>query len=244
MSPAQEADDLWSGRIGFVKEGEVSTLRWDNQTKDFIKGEAPSGAVVPLVIDLEARTVSFQLVQHVVRPHTVTTNLQALLNQNDVHKWTVRPLSQAESFDTWRASVSAVSYFHFRLYEPNPNWIGRERYQAVFESLKTNVLTLEGSAEEEGEIDTGSDWFREGMDHVRKKYGKAVVKGTDAATGEHSEWRGEGEEGVVPAVTQIDVGDDEAEVAPKVLRDSLSDLGDIVVVDTHDEEAEDHGESG
>jgi len=90
---------LWSGHMGFLRDGDISTWAWDDETGEFLRGEADSGVVVPILIDIEQQLVSFQLITNQVRMHTVTTNLQALLNQHGTHKWTVEPYPSERTYE-------------------------------------------------------------------------------------------------------------------------------------------------
>lgn len=73
------SEGLRTVHLGFVEEGELSTLHWDETEKDLIRGEASSGVVVPFLIDDiprmgdTRRLISFQLFPGAVRPMTVTS---------------------------------------------------------------------------------------------------------------------------------------------------------------------------
>ena len=118
--PISHGENLWAGSIGYVREGDVSTLDWDEEEKEFVRGEASSGIVVPFVIDGEHKLVTFQLFSNRVRKKTVTGNLQALLNENRTYYWTIKPVSLSIDFDSWRDTVDGISKADFLLKHPNP----------------------------------------------------------------------------------------------------------------------------
>ena len=148
----EPGEGLRAGHLGFVEEGELSTLHWDETGKDFIRGEASSGVVIPLLIDDiprmgdTRRLISFQLLPGAVRPMTVASNLQALLNTKKTHIWKITPISVQKSFDQWVSTVEGVATFNVRLTYPNPNWTGRENVEGLVEGLKAETVTIRAKA--------------------------------------------------------------------------------------------------
>ena len=212
LSKSAEHDEgVWHGRIGFVKEGELSTLDWDDSKEDFIRGEASSGVVVPFLIDGGSRIVSFQLVSGQVRTKTVTSNLQALFNTSKAHYWKIEPLSFKTGFEDWKSTVSCISKCKFRLSYPNPNWTGRENIKELMDGLRAEVITLRARADKESSIETDSDLFQQAMDHIRLGYGSAEMVGTERGSGDESKFVLTEDGGYVPAVDKIDVEGEETE---------------------------------
>ncbi len=225
LSRRRPDNGFWAGHIGFVKEGELETLAWDDNEQDFIRGEASSGVVVPFIIDHVNRVVSFQLIPGSVNVKTVTGNLEALLNEERTYHWEIVPVSYSMSFDEWRETVARVSRINARLVYPNPNWTGRENLESIMDSFNAEVMRLVAAAQEGSSLDVQSDWFLQAMDHARQGYGKADVSGTDKTTGEESKFSLTERGGVVPAVARIPASDEtSSEVSIEALRDAQTDL--------------------
>lgn len=234
---------LWAGHIGFVREGDLTTWDWDDDTNEFIRREASSGVVVPFIINLEHRIVSFQLVSGEVRPNTVTTNLRALLNVERTYAWAVRPVSFRRTFVEWRASVSRVASLRVSLEYPNPSWTGREKVEDLVDGLGANAVHLKARAEEGETIHTDADWFTQLMDHVRRGYGRSVMVGSDKETGVESQYVETAEGGTVPATNRISADEGAAEATVEELSATQTQLveshrTEIVTVD-EDEDSED-----
>lgn len=221
LSRPDHENGQWIGRIGFVKPGEVTTLEWDDEAEDFIEGDASGGVVVPFVIDVSEQVVAYQLRGNLVRPNTFTGALEALLNQNPTYVWSVYPLVVPRSFESWKSEIDRVTAFRFKLIPPNPNWIGRELVQGIVEGLETQLLTLSGRGQD---IDTGSDLFRQALDHVLQEFGQATVQGRDKL-GFDSTWRTVKDTGgVVTPTTRIEAESEEVEVPTDSLSEALSDM--------------------
>ena len=234
---AESETGLWAGHMGFVKEGELSTLEWDEATKDFVRGEASSGVVVPFLISVEDRLVSFQLFSGEVRQTTVTSNLQSLLNAEGTHYWAIRPVSFRRTFEEWLRSVNHVSSFSVLLTYPNPNWTGREKVEGLVEGLRAERVRIQANASEGRTIDIQSDWFRQAMDHVRFGYGRADVAGPEKGTGTESHFVETSKGGAIPVINRVPAEEDAYEVTVDDLAAAQVQLveshpQDIVVVDT------------
>ena len=216
----QLEEGFWSGHIGFVVDGKLATLDWDDKLNDFIRGEASSGTVIPFLISIrdENCLVSFQLIPGEVRPNTVTKNLQSLLNKEGTYCWTIDPLSFRSTLKQWLRSVNRISKFNVRLTPPNPDWTGREQVKGLVEGLNAKAANIIAKAGNEGSIDTDSDWFRQAMDHVRQGYGKLVLDGSDNRTGDTSRFIETDEGGIVRGIDRVSASDDEVEVTAEDLR--------------------------
>lgn len=215
---------IWAGRMGFVKEGELSTLAWDDDEQDFVRGEASSGIVVPFVVGEDSRYVSFQLLSGVVRPTTVTSNLQALLNAEGTHSWRIKPVVIRGSFEEWLSSIRRLSEFHVRLILPNPDWTGRPNVENLMTDLEASTLQIKAKASGNDSIDTESDWFTQAIDHVRFGYGKATLVGLDNQTGEESRFIEEPRGGTVRNIDRVTASDDAIEVSTDDLIEKQSRL--------------------
>ena len=225
LSRRRQENGFWAGHIGFVREGELTTLDWDDEEQDFIRGEASSGVVVPFIIDHTNRIVSFQLIPGAVNRKTVTGNLEALLNEEGTHRWEIVPVSYLMEFDQWRESVNRVSRINARLTYPNPDWTGREKLEGIMDGFNAEMVRLIATAQEDDSLDIQSDWFIQTLDHARRGYGKADVSGTDKLTGTESKYSLTDRGGVVPAISRVTISDDTAnEVSTAELRDAQSEL--------------------
>jgi len=193
---------MWAGHMGFVKEGELTTLKWDNSTMDFVRGEASSGVAVPFVVSIKDRIVSHQLFPD-LDPQTTAGHLEALLNNEGTHRWAVRAILLRRTFDEWLESVSLVSSFNFWLTHPNPGWVDREKIEDLVTAVEAENLGIRGSAAKDRTIKTDSDWFRQAMTHVRRGYGKASVTGPEKDTGAKSRYQETKDGGKVPVVDRV-----------------------------------------
>ncbi len=233
-------DGLWAGHIGFVREGDFSTVEWDEAKKDFIRGEASSGVVVPFLISDVHCLVTFQLIPGEVRPTTVTGSLQALLSANGTHFWTIRQFKYSKTIDQWLESVGGVSTFKVRLLYPNPNWTGRQKIRDMMSELKAGILDIKAKAEKDGYIDISSDLSQQAMDHVRLGYGRATLIGSDLNTKDDSRFVLDVNGGAVETPIVVPSGEDDIEVSNEVLMQTQHELLEAqsrnkVVVDIEDE---------
>ncbi len=203
-----EEDGLLTGELGFVNEGELATVAFDNLEQVFLKGEASSGVVVPFVVDIASRIVTFPLIPGAVRPKTVTGNLEALLNAEGTFRWHIVPVSYPMNFGEWEKSVISVRSLSARLTYPNPNWTGRADLESIMDGFRAEVVQIVASAGRDGSLDTESSWFKQAMDHARLGYGRATVSGTDRITGTESKLILTERGGVVPAISRISARDD------------------------------------
>lgn len=231
----------WAGHIGFVREGDITTLEWDESTKEFIRDEASSGVVVPFVIHPSLHLVSFQLLPGAVRQTTFTSNLQALFNRHGAYRWAVTPIALRRTYGEWRDTVSRVSAVNLLIAYPNPNWTGRKKLEDLVEGLEAEAVRIKARAkEEDGGINTDSDWFTEAMDHIRRGYGRADLVGVDKTSGATSRFTETEEGGSVPVIDRVEADDEALEVSATDLTASRDHLiqsypGDIVLHDDADE---------
>ena len=234
-APHEAGPDRLGGRIGFVRESELTTVEWDPASKDFLRGEAPSGVVVPFVVDLDTRRVSFQLEAGQVRSTSFAGAFAGALNAADTaYEWRVTPLVQRVPYEEWRRRMEVVTEFRFRLERPNPHYDDREDVERLIEELRLTVGTVAGQGEN---IDTENPLFEEYLDHVRADYGRAVLKGRDRS-GDEEEWLSD-QGGSVPAIAQAEVTDEEAvEVDEEDLVDALDNVGDTSPEEARDAEEE------
>jgi hypothetical protein len=230
---------ILSGRIGFIKEGDVVTYGWDPDAEDFRTEEASGGVIVPFIIDADEKLLAFQLRSGLVRPTTFTGAFQGLLNLSAVYRWQVQPLVIERSFSDWIESVQVITEVRFRLQRPNPNWRGRREVEHIVEELDAEVARLEARAAEGETLNTNSPLFRQALDHALDRYGRGVVRGLDEAQTE-SEWDSAGG-GTIPVRSEVrsetdrdEVPDEDLERALVERRSELRELG--TQVPTEDEE--------
>jgi hypothetical protein len=220
---------VWTGRIGFVQEGEIITVVWNPIDQDFSHEAAASGVVVPFAINVSTGLIAFQLISGVVRPTTFTMALQSILNLNPTYRWNIEPLAFQRSFEEWRERVPVVSEFSFRLEVPNPRYVNEPEVERLLEQLRLQVATLVGKARDGESINLDADLFKQSLDHVRRKYGRGVIRGRDDA-GIETEWdssRG----GTVPVRRRVSSEGEEQILDEDLIRElsqAESIIGDLV----------------
>ena len=219
---------LWGGHLGYVREGDVSTLDWDDVEMDFVRGEAASGVVVPFLIDGNRRLVTFQLFAGKVRKNTVTGNLQALLNANERYRWVIEPVIGGISYDNWRRQMSGITKLDLVLEKPNPNWTGREEVEALVEGLECEKIKMTVAAKKDSTLNDRSTWFQQMMLHIRQGYGRAKLLGLDIYTGEVSEFTQEGQESYVNVDERIEAIDHELEASLDDLKEPQRKLAEMM----------------
>lgn len=198
---------VWFGRIGFVREGDVSTVIWDEENQDFVHQATSSGVVVPFVLDTPTGDTAFQLRPGVVRATTFTGALQSLLNTSRVYRWDLRPLVVQRSFEEWLRRTVQVTDFAFRLERPNPHYHDNPMIETILEDLRLETARLAGKARPGESVDVENGLFRQLLDHAGRKYGRGLIQGFDQE-GE-TQWDSSGG-GTVPARKSINSeGDDE-----------------------------------
>ncbi|WP_142271008.1 hypothetical protein [Mycobacterium sp. AT1] len=170
------------GKIGFVNSDQLETLAFDQETLDFVRGQAPSGVVVPFVIAQDG-LISYQLISGIVRDNSFIGALEALLNAgaNVPYTWTITPVAFPINYNEWRKSVDRVSRFDIKLERPNPHYHGDVIAEQLVEELRTEYVRLSGvERNSETGVDTDSDVFRQALDHVLRNYGEATLTGVDS----------------------------------------------------------------
>ena len=209
---------LSAGRIGFVRANEHPTLSWDPSTQDFVGGQASGGAVVPFLIDEDARIVSFQLIPGKIRPNTVASNLRALLEFPQFVRWEVTVIAQPSELRAWSQTVRSITKVSVHLERPNPNWLGREKLADLIEGLRASTVSITATAYDHEGIDPESDWFQQAMDHVSQNYGRAKVTGHSKTTDEPSTFVHDGVMAEVPLVDKFFSLSDETTITHEHLR--------------------------
>jgi len=183
-----QTTDSIVGQIGFVGENEVTTLFFDYDTGDFVRGGAPSGVLVPFAIRLSDGLVAYQLRPGMVREESFAGALAALLNTTpNEYVWSVEAAVDFRSWDEWRSEVDSVTSFAFRLDKPNPHYDDDWRVEDLIENLQLEYARLAGKALDERGVNTDDEFFRQALDHVLREYGRAAVDG-QTADGKESTW--------------------------------------------------------
>lgn len=184
----QETDELMVGRIGFVGESEVSTVFFDYDDGDFVQEGVPSGVLVPFGIRLSDGLVAYQLRPGIVGEESFAGAFAALLNSaaNEC-VWSVKTAVEYRSWEDWRADVSSVTAFNFRLDRPNPHYADDDRVESIIEDIRLEYARLAGKAREGEGVNTEDDLFRQAVDHVLRNYGRAAVDGV-TPDGRESTW--------------------------------------------------------
>jgi hypothetical protein len=232
---------IWTGRIGFIREGEFTTVGWDPQALDFRTEQAPGGVIVPFAVNTATGTAAFQLRAGVVRPATFAGALSGLLNRNPTYRWQVSPLAVVQPFSQWRESVTRVTRARFRLEQPNPGWEDRAEVEHILQDLDAEIARLEARAAHGHGLNTQGNLFQQALDHVLRRYGRAVVRGVDARDRE-TEWDSMGG-GTMPVKAELEVAGEPDEVPTEALVEELDrrevELQEARVQEADDEEEED-----
>lgn len=234
---------FWSGHIGYVEGDAFSTLAWNEQTKEFDRGEASGGVVIPFVVNLPQRMVSFQYATRDVKLHTVTGNLQALLNQQSTYDWEVAPLSLKRTFEDWHSSVTSIATLTVLLRRPNPNWEDREKIADLLDELQAESVRMTARASEGVSINADSSWFTQMMDHVRRGYGQVTMTGVNQESGAPTKFIQTADAGAVEATESVRVEGDAVELSSDELAQTqrtFVERGEGIVVESEfDEETDD-----
>jgi hypothetical protein len=183
-----DQNGLMFGRIGFVNDSEVSTLRYDLDQQDFVHGEAPSGIVIPFVIRGTDGLIAYQLRAGVVREKTFTGALEDLFNTPPtVYRFRVSAVSEPVDYRSWVDGVAAVTSFDFTLLRPNPHYHGDQFVEDLIEDVRLETVRLVGKARDGDAIETQTTIFQQAIDHALRDYGKVKLTGRDG-DGHESVW--------------------------------------------------------
>ncbi|WP_278314340.1 hypothetical protein [Lolliginicoccus levis] len=178
----------WYGKIGFVNSNEVDTLFFDTETKNFVRGQAPSGVVVPFYLNRNG-LITYQLISSLVREQTFIRAFSELMSSDAtrLYRWKLDPYVQDIEYEDWRKSTTRVTRFDFRLERPNPSYHDDQIVETLIEGLNVEYIRLTGSESADDGVSTTSDPFEQAMDHVLRGYGKATLTGIDEE-GNESIW--------------------------------------------------------
>jgi hypothetical protein len=120
MGRWQEEDGLILGRIGF--QSPSTTELFNEEVSDFVEEAFMQGATSPFAIDPSSQRIVFQVRSGVIRPHSFTGALQALLNEaSEFERWRVRPETYEVDWETWVNSVDRIAQLRIRLERPAIN---------------------------------------------------------------------------------------------------------------------------
>lgn len=176
--PHSAGEGFLAGDIGFVRDGDVTTVSFDPGLQEFRRETASSGSISPFVVRLSDGLVVYQLRPGVIREHTFTGALEDLLNSSPTeHMWSVMPATELVEWPVWRESVDTVTSFKFRLERPNPHYGDDFRVEEIVTDLNARVVLLGAKAEQDKSLDTGDELFQQALDHVLRNYGSATVVG-------------------------------------------------------------------
>lgn len=220
----QETPEYAFARIGFVAEGELSTLRFDEDRQEFVYGAAPSGTVVPFAIRKSDLTIAFQLRAGVVRETTFTGALQDLLRGgSQTSTWLIETFAREVDLASWLKEVTQISQFDATLERPNPHYFDNKALEDLIEEGHLSVVRLSAKALAGESVNLDYPLFEQALDHVAREYGRAKVVGT-SADGVESVWvKQSGQPAKVPAsITRTAPGGEE--VPDTTLVDAMQNL--------------------
>jgi hypothetical protein len=236
--PRRRIGTVWTGRIGFLQEDQLTAVFWDEEEADFSHRATTSGVVIPFALNIATGFVGFQLLSGLVRPTSFTGAMQSLLNQDPLHRWSVEPLAINRTYEEWRSHVAVLTDFSFRLEVPNPHYVNEPDVEHLLEDLRVQVAKLVGRARSGESINDEADIFRQSLDHVRRKYGRGVLKGRDDA-GIDTEWDSS-KGGIVPLRRRVESageGEIEDDDLIRTLSEEEGRLDDLVRGEPEDDDA-------
>lgn len=146
--PAPLDRRVWCLRtIGFVNANQFDTLAFDRDKLEFVRGQAPSGLVVPFLIAHDM-VVSYQLISGIVRDNSFIGALEGLLNAGirKLFSWSISPVTFKISYEDWRESVVRITRFDMRLERPNPHYHGDRIVEDLVEGLKAEYGSVQAGA--------------------------------------------------------------------------------------------------
>ncbi len=173
IGQVDSADDILSGRIGFV--GDDTTDIWDSATQDFLEVGVPSGTTSPFAIDLRTLQATMQSRTGQIRIQSLIGAFEALLADAG-YKWKIRGLRREMSLSEWKQSVDRVTSIKFVIRKPNPHYHGAKNLEALMTELETEAIKLEAIAEVSG-VNLESEFVIETEEHIERGYGEAEYKG-------------------------------------------------------------------
>jgi hypothetical protein len=130
-----------------------------------------------------------------------------------------------------------LTEFSFRLEAPNPHYVDEPEVERLLEELELQVARLIGRAREGRGINDGADLFRQALDHVRRNYGRGVIKGRDEA-GLDTEWDSSNG-GTMPVRRRVESaaeGEIEEEDLIRTLSQEEGSIGDLVRGEPEDDD--------
>ena len=207
-----EDKDFAFARIGFVAEGELSTLQFDEERQEFVYGAAPSGTVVPFTIRKSDLAIAFQLRAGVVRETTFTGALQDLLRGgSQTSTWLIETFARIADLESWLKDVDRnVQQFDATLERPNPHYFHNQAIEDLVENGHLSAVRFSARARDGESINLEYPLFQQALDHVIHEYGRAKLVGT-LPDGDESVWvKQSGQPPKVPAsVTRTAAGGEE-----------------------------------
>lgn len=175
-----ESEELLFGEIGFVNQGTLETLTFDQARQEFVQGDASGGYRVPFCVRKSDLVIAYQLYPGVVRPNTFTGAFEAFWNSSArVPEWRVNSLGNEMSFDAWRNSQVVIERMDVRVARPNPHYSDNDRIESLIEDTEAEYVRLVADAQEGRSLDLQYPLFRQAIDHVLHEYGKAKLTGRD-----------------------------------------------------------------
>jgi hypothetical protein len=130
-----------------------------------------------------------------------------------------------------------LTEFSFRLEVPNPHYVDEPEVERLLEDLELQVARLIGRAREDQGINDAAALFRQALDHVRRNYGRGVIKGRDEA-GLDTEWDSSNG-GTMPVRRRVESpaeGEIEEDDLIQTLSQEEDSIGDLVRGEPEDDD--------
>lgn len=207
------------GRIGF-QTANIAEI-WHPELQDFREDMLPAGTTSPFAIDPERRRVVFQLRPGVIRVHSFTGALQALMNAAEpMHRWRVSQEVEAVPFEEWIETVDRIVRLRVKVRRPNPHYGDRQRVRDLVEGANARMAQIVWTADPDAldGIDVTDEFIRETISHA-EQYGSyaAAAERNDLPVAWGSDQEAAAEERVV------DANPTTREIEPITLRGQLGD---------------------
>ncbi|GHP16743.1 hypothetical protein RN2511_014790 [Rhodococcus sp. NKCM2511] len=180
----EDTGNGYFGKLGFVREDEISTVMFDEEVKDFIQGSTSSGVVVPFFLTTSGQ-LAYQLLSGTVRETTFLRAFSEIINQGaQLFDWILTPISIEIDYANWVTDIAKVSRFDFTLERPNPHYHDDDLVERIVEETEAEYIRLTGQAQSGKGLNTDSDAFKQALDHVSRNYGRATITGSDQSNNE------------------------------------------------------------
>lgn len=212
------------GRLGFERPTPTEGVHFDRTAQDFVTTEERSeqGSFAHYVINVRTRVMAFEERPPDIRRESFLGAMRRILGGRGFE---LDDIADNRSFDSFVASVDAISRYDVRLVRANPSASRRARdtYNAIFVEPDPDSVTLTLASDTRGEragIDVSSDVVQGTAAHALDSNGKIRVTGY-MRSGARRFW--DSARHLLQGSIQVS-RDDPAEVVQESIRELLEEL--------------------